>query len=239
MRSVALLATSFVLIALIWTIQVPFSAYSLIQSFSDPNCDCCAVEESLRNAAAATPALLDGLNSRSANVRLRCARLLALRDDPAGVEHLLEALRAEDARAEDAAAVAEVYLLSIWDRREGPSDAERARLALAERGGDDAAHLKVLKELVAKYPRWIGGYVRRAQLYQRNGEALDARRDALLALVKEPRHFEAMIILAQVDLSINASQDAYLCMEQAVRINPRLRHDQRDQIREILRALNV
>jgi len=239
MRPVALLCALFVLIALIWTIQVPFSAYALVQSFSDANCDCAAVEEALRHASAAVPALKYGLNSRSANVRLRCARMLALRDDPSGEEHLLEALQADDARAEDAAAIAEVYLLSVWDQRDGPSGIERARMARAESSGDDPGQLKVLKDLLAKYPHWIGGYVRRARLYQRNGEALEARRDALLALLKQPSQFEAMVLLAQIDLSINASQDAYLCMEQAVHVNPRLRNDQRDGIREIIRALNA
>jgi ribosomal protein L17 len=239
MRSVGLLASVFFLVALIWTIQVPFSAYSLVQSFGDPNCDPASVEETLRQASAASPALKYGLNSHLPAVRLRCARLLAMRDDPAGEEHLLEALRSDDPRAEDAAAVAEVYLVSIWDRRDGPPENERYRLARAEGANDDAALLKVLKDLLARYPRWIGGYVRRAQLFQRNGEAMDARRDALVALLKEPNEFEAMVVLAQIDLSINAAQDAYLCMEQAVRINPRLRHDQRDEIREIIRAMNA
>lgn len=239
MRSVGLLAALFLFIALIWTIQIPFSAYSLVQSFNDATSDCSSAEEALRQGAAALPALKEGLASRSPNVRLRCARLLALRDEPAGEEHLLEALRSEDVRYEDAAAVAEVYLISVWDQRDGPSGADRARLARIEGSGDDSGHLKVLKELLAKYPRWIAGYVRRARLYQRNGEALDARRDALVALLKEPSQFEAMILLAQIDLSINAAQDAYLCMEQAVHVNPRLRHDQRDEIREILRAMNA
>jgi HEAT repeat protein len=239
MRSIALTGCLFLLIGLIWTIQVPFSAYSLVQSLNEPNCDCFAVEEALNKTSSAAPALREGLNSHSARVRLRCARLLAMREESAGDEHLLEALRNEESRAQEEAAMAEFYLLSVWDRRNGPSEADRAGLALAERGDDDAVQLKALKELLAKYPHWVGGYVRRARLYQRNGEALDARRDALLALLKEPNDFEAMVILAQVNLSINASQDAYLCMEQAVHVNPRLRHDEREEIREIIRALNT
>jgi len=239
MRSVTLLAVGFIVVALLWTIQIPFSPYLLVQSFKNADCDCAVVEEALRNAPAASPALRYGLNSDLANIRLRCARLLALRDDPAGEKYLLEVLHAEDAHAEGATAVAEVYLLSMWEQRNGPLVADRARLARVESSGDDAGELKVLKELLARYPRWIGGLVRRARLYQHNGEPLEARRDALLALLKDSSQFEAMVILAQVDLSINAPDDAYLCMDQAVRVNPQLRRDQRDVIREIIRTLNA
>jgi hypothetical protein len=245
MRSVILLILCFFIIALLWTVQLPISSYGLVQTLGQDQtqvgADISAVERELVVAGdAAVPALKAGLKSPLSNVRLRCARLLAMRNESAGEELLLDALHSNAANSgEEAAATAEVFLLSVWDQRDGPAPAIRARLARLEATRKDADQIALLSECLSRNSAWIGGYIHRARAYFRSGEVMEARRDALIALALDANQFESMQILSQVFLMLNSPQDAYLCLEQAVRINPRLKTDLRDDIRDVLKAIDA
>jgi hypothetical protein len=103
----------------------------------------------------------------------------------------------------------------------------------------DGERLKALSDTLTRNPLWATGYVLRASVHLRNGSIHDAWRDVLLALELEPDHFEAMIILGDCQLLVGAPEQAYLCYQQAVRINPRLRRLHQKTIREILKSIEV
>ena len=254
MRSVILLCTGFVLMGLLWAVQAPLGAYGLVQGLSDPGAGGLAAGQALlHGGAAAIPALHNGLLSPTLTVRLRCARILALRNDPAGELALLEILRTHGAADDPAGAAAEVYLVSLWDRaspvfarapenRESPNAdgaATRALLAQYEAAHADANLIALLTECLSRDPVWIGGYVRRAHANLRAGEVWEARRDALLALALDYNEFEAAAVLAQASLLLNAPQEACTCLEQALRVNPRLARELHDDIRDVLKALDA
>lgn len=243
MRSIVLLVCCFLFFALLWTVQLPVSSYGLVQALGQDNgtTDIAGVERELADAGeAAVPALKAGLKSPLANVRLRCARLLAMRSDTAGEDLLLEALHAApESSAGESAATAEVFLLAVWEQRDGPPPAIRARLTRLEASRKDADQIALLTEWLSRNPGWIGGYIHRARAYFRTGEVMDARRDALIALALDANQFESIQILSQVFLMLNSPQDAYLCLEQAVRIDPRLKTELRDDIRDVLKAIDA
>src|SRR5947209_933449 len=134
MRSVALLCACFLLLGLLWSVQSPFASYGMMASLDDQAADPAGAEQALiKSGTAAVPALRNGLNSSSESIRLRCARILALRNDASGEQALLYTLRMHPDDA--AGGRAEIYLLSVWDRRDGPDEPTRARLAHY-----DAAH---------------------------------------------------------------------------------------------------
>ena len=237
MRAALLLTLSFVFFALIWAVHLPVSAYGIVRTLDQPGADVSGAEEELLHAGqAAVPALKSGLTSHAWPVRLRCARVLALSNDASGEDALLEDLRST---SPEAAATAEVYLLSIWERRDSPSAPVRAHIARLESAHKDAEEIALLTECLSRNPGWIGGYIHRAHAYFRSGEIMEARHDALVVLALDVNQFEAMSILAQVFLLLNSPGDAYACLEQAVRVNPRLRTSLREDIRDIFKALDA
>jgi len=237
MRSVYLLSICFLLAALLWAVQLPVSSYGLVQTLAVPGADFSSAEDELLHAGqTAVPALKNGLTSPITSVRLRCARVLALNSDSSGEDALLDDLRSPSL---ETAATAEVYLLSVWERRDSPAPAVRARIAWLESGRKDAEEKTLLTECLSRNPGWVGGYIHRAHAYLRDGEVMEARHDALVALALDANQFEAMQVLAQVFLLLNSPQDAYACLEQAVRINPRLRTNLREDIRDVFKALDA
>jgi len=190
----------------------------------------------IRAGPVAIPALRRGLQAGNSATRLRCARLLALRGDAGGEQALLETLHKHGDDPQDtSASMAEVYLLSLWEQREGPDAPLRAHLAALAGDAPDAENLAALNEAVTRYPLWLAAYVRRARLYLRTGETIEARHDALFALTLDPENFEAMTLLSEVNLTLNDLEDAYTCMQQAVHTNPRLRRVFKEKIEELIK----
>ena len=238
MKAVALSASIFIFCALIWAVHVPLASFATVKKMADPATDYYASENALQGAGSgSTMALKAGLVSDSIPVRLHCARILALRGERDGDRVLLEILRANG--AETLRAQAEYSLIQVWNERDAPDPSSLAKLARLESGSHtDSEKLTAISELLLKHPGWSGGYVRRARIHQRNSEPFEARRDILSALMIEPDNFEAIVELAAAYLALNGPEQAYLSLEQAIRINPRLKESLRDEIKETVRMLD-
>jgi tetratricopeptide (TPR) repeat protein len=241
MRAVLATLLGFAITGMIWAFYTPVSAYALVHAFSNPDTDVEACERALLRAGnGAILALRGGTRSSSPQVRLRCARLLALQGDRSGDRCMLEMLKAYGKDPKDPiGAMAEAFLLAAWEQREGPDADARRKLQAEGEFASDAEKLNALGENIQKNPKWAGGLVLRARLYQRNNSGLEARYDALEALKIEPDNFEAMVVLGGSYLMLNAADRAYLCFEQAVRINPRIRHFLKEDIQEVLKAIEI
>lgn len=240
MRATYLLALFFLLSAFLWSVEIPLAAIAAVREFSNRGADHGAAELTLlRAGSGATLALRRGVNSDSIETRLHCARLMALRGERSGDQVLLETLRAHAAQDDPLGAMAETFLLDVWDQREGPRPALRDRWVRPRGKPDDAESINALNDLLEKYPAWASGYVQRARLYQRNGDGLETKRQALMALAVEADDFEAMVVLGQAYLLLSAPEQAGVCLQEALRLNPRLKHALREDIRETLKAIDV
>jgi tetratricopeptide (TPR) repeat protein len=239
-RAILALCTFFILIALFWAVHGPVVAYFAVHSFADLNTDHNAAEEALRRAGpGAIASLRKGIVSELPLVRLRCARLLALQGYKEGDECLLEMLRKHGRDQNDpVGAIAETFLISVWSQREAPEEPLRLRLFnIQEAVVSDDKKLKAWGEALDKNRNWATGFVRRAMLNQNSGRAVEARDDALQALLLEPCHFEAITILAHFYMIAGAPEQACSCYERALRINPRIKHQKLNEIKEALEAL--
>lgn len=230
----------FALLAGIWAIYDPIESSLEVARLGEPGRDHARIEASLlRRGKGSIWALRGGVRSQEVPKRLRCARLLALLGDDGSDQILFETLRQNAFDAD--AALAETLLLSIWDHRRGPqpddaTDALRdlSAAASAKTGAWKRSRTQ-LDLLLSQYPAWSSGYVARAKLRLANREVRAAIEDATSALYWEPRHFEAIKILAECYLLLDYPEQAQDLYEQALTINPRLRpgiQDQYDRARE-------
>jgi hypothetical protein len=234
MRAAALLAIFFLLVALDWSVQKPLSSFADSNQFLKPNVDVEAVTQSLLRAGnAATPALMQGLKSESELMQMRCARVLALRGDRAGDQCLLQILRRHGTDPKDAlGALAEGFLISAWEQRDGPPAEIREKIK-------QVSELSRLNEYLEKHPGWAAGHVIRARACLRAADGLEARRHALVSLMFEPENFDAITVLAQAYALLDNPEQAYTCLQQAVRLNPRLKYSLREDIEEVIKAIDI
>jgi len=240
MRATYVIALFFLIAALLWAVETPLASIAEVHRLSKGETDPAQTEQTLlRAGSGSTLALQQGLNSDSVETRLRCARLLALRGDRGGDRVLLDTLHAHAAMDDTFGAMAETFLIGVWDQREGPHAILRDKLARPHGKATDAETVNVLNELIEKCPAWANGYVLRAKLYQRNGEGAEARRQALMALAFEPDDFEALVVLGQAYLTLEQPEQAGVCLQQALRLNPRLKQSLREDIRETLKAIDT
>jgi tetratricopeptide (TPR) repeat protein len=240
MRATYIIAVFFLIAAFLWAVEIPLSSLAEIHHFSEPGANISAGELSLlRAGSGSTLALQRGLNADSLETRLRCARLLALRGDRSGDRLLIDTLRNHAAPDDTLGAMAETFLVGVWDQRDGPRAGMRDKLLRMRAKPTDAELITVLNDLLEKYPAWANGYVQRARIFQRNGEGAEAKRQSLMALAVEPEEFEAMVVLGQAYLLLEAPEQAAVCLQQALRQNPRLKNSLRDDIRETLKAIDT
>jgi len=238
MRASWLTLLAFLLLASVWALQLPFSSWLTVKNLAVDS-ESRDTFKLVRAGTSATLALQHGLNSGSVEIRLPCARALALRGDKNGDRALFAIVRHHGAAADGFGAKAEAYLIDVWNQREGPPAVHREKLARVKGQNADRDALPVLNELLERYPGWSNGYVLRARLHLRNGEGLEARRQTLIALAIEEENFEAMVVLSQAYLLINSPEQSYLCLQQAVRLNPRLRHSLQEDIKEALKSIDL
>ncbi|HLX60377.1 MAG TPA: hypothetical protein VKX17_03750 [Planctomycetota bacterium] len=226
--------------ALAWAVQAPLSAYWNVRAFSSERGDALAAEEALiRAGPAALPVLTRGLHSDNGNAQFHCAKVLMVLGDNEGEEFLLQALHAHPDKDDPIGREAEAFLLSAWDRRDGPDAMLRQKLSEAEAQDSAPQKLAVLNDCLARYPGWADGYARRARIYQQASEVYEARRDALAALSLAPNHFEALVTLGRIQLIADAPQLAYKCFERALTVNPRLKDALQNDIRDTFKALEL
>jgi len=239
MRSVFLTCSFFMLIGLVWAVGTPLLALLCVKQLGDPSADHESCIASLdRAGSGASFALEQGMKDGSPQVRLRCARVLASRGDSKGMDVLFETLRKHGAEDDSLGALAEAYLIAVWDQRDGPPQPTRAKInSLSHSDFED--QITVLNDALEKFPGWVAGYVRRGQLYQAKGDALEIRREALTALAVQPENFEALTLLATAYLKLNAPQQAFACLDRAARINPRMQYTHSELIRQTVKALDA
>jgi tetratricopeptide (TPR) repeat protein len=234
MRSVAWTFLFFVATALFWAAYEPLASHHAVRQLANPAADRAALHQELRRAGpGAALALRTGLSTGDPISRAYCARLLALLGHESGDRALFALLRQSGAGS----VRAEAFLRSVWMERDAPPPAMRAK---ALRDDLATAHaLVMLRRLLDRYPYWSAGRQQRARVLLRGGEAEDARRCALELLRAEPENFDAMVLLARACLTLEAPSQALTCFDRAVRLNPRLKDDLRDDIREALKALDA
>jgi len=234
MRTAGIMAIFFSLVALVWAVQRPLSSFAVTSQFAKQNVDVDEITRTLLSAGnSATPALLRGIKADSELMKLRCARVLALRGERAGDQCLLQILRLHGKDNKDSmGALAESYLLEAWEQRDGPRSEIRDKI----RHTTDPSKLN---EYLEKHLSWPAGHLIRARAYLRAADGIEARRHALVSLMLEPDNFDAMAVLAQAYALLDNPEQAYICLQQAVRLNPRLKHSLRDDIEEIMKAIDI
>lgn len=240
MRAVAVTFAVFVLLALAWALHAPLASRAAMRRLSDPAND---PRESaralLRAGVGSTRALQNGLAAQDPLPRLYCARLLALRGDRDGDRCLLDVLRRRGGESETLSAMAEVFLNSVWDQRGAPAPALRERVLRGSLVVLAREKAMATDELLSRHPAWSAGFVARARMARHLNEDREARMYALKALLIEPDNFEAMKVLARACLALGEPDNALRTLEQALRVNPRLKAELRDDIRDAIKAIDL
>ncbi len=241
MRSITIAFLFIILLALAWAVHTPLCARWNVSLFSQNRGDLLDAEESLiRLGSGALPALRGGLAEKNATTRFHCAKVLLVLGENEGETFLLEQLRAHPATDDGAGREAEAFLLSAWDRRDGPGEMYRKKLQKVENvTGHAPETLTALNECLARFPKWADGYAHRARLYQQAGEVFEAKRDAIVALTLAPNHFEALVTLGRIQLAVEAPTHAYKCFERALQVNPRMKETLRNERLDTLKAIEA
>ncbi|MCZ7647820.1 MAG: hypothetical protein M5U26_21610 [Planctomycetota bacterium] len=216
----------FLVVGLVWAFYDPLISLNDVARLDGRNEDPVRVEALLmQRGRGATWALRQGLTSGNAEVRLRSAGLLALMGEEGAQPPLLEAL----ARGDEGglAVLAERLLLATWDARNGPEDPQLVRdlRRMANPNLLDGDTRRELDLLLTLHPYWVGGFVARGRYHFHRGNYQLASKDLLDALLLEPQQFEAVAMLGRCFLHLGYADGAASCLEQALRINPRLRSD--------------
>lgn len=242
MRASRVFFALYICAALFWALRGPLAARLTLRAMKNAGADLSACEHDLqREGRAAAAALREALATAGPEVRLRCARILALQNDPEGDRGLMRLLREYGRDVQNPlGAQAEASLCAAWDQRDAPAAGVRGPLLNIDASPlSETEKLAALNDALAHNAAWASGYVRRARVHQRNGDPLEARRDALIALLLQPSHFEAMLVLASTAMMLDMPGQASLCFEQALRINPRLRVRYKKELGEVQRQLDL
>ncbi|HEU0010331.1 MAG TPA: tetratricopeptide repeat protein [Verrucomicrobiae bacterium] len=123
----------------------------------------------------------------AAEKKLHAASVLA---DVGGEEQLLRALKSEDPATSEAARRAVEY---VWFNAAGREAFERMQAAYhAEEQEDYAQAIKILDELVAKFPRFAEAWNRRGSVHWQLGQYDQSMADCRRALKLNPHHYGAL-----------------------------------------------
>jgi Tfp pilus assembly protein PilF len=153
-------------------------------------------------------------------------------------EAALDRLYGELAAAEnpEAAATTAAQIETLW---EGAGSAtadllmERATQAMIAEDPEMAA--RHLDDALRFAPDYAEGWVRRGQLYSRNGEHSEALEALERALTADPRHYRALLSLANTLDRMESARGAYEAYGEALKAHPFLEEAQ--QARERLAPL--
>ena len=123
----------------------------------------------------------------AAEKKLHAASVLA---DVRGEEQLLRALKAEDPATSEAARRAVEY---VWFNAAGREAYERMQAAFsAEEKEDYTQAIKILDDLVAKFPHYAEAWNRRASVHWQMGQYDKSMADCRRALKLNPHHYGAL-----------------------------------------------
>ncbi|MEI6234317.1 MAG: hypothetical protein WCT04_14795 [Planctomycetota bacterium] len=241
MRSIVFSFLFVAVLAIVWTVQTPVSAWWNVNALSRNRSDLIDVEEALiQSGDGAIPFLKRGLNSNNRDEQYHCAKVLMVLGDSSGELFFLKTLRGHPEPGDSAGREAEAFLIAAWDRRNGPNDTLRRRLRAVEHTGIRPIEaIQVLNEALSRYPNWADGYARRARIYQSGGEAYEAKRDAIAALMRAPNHFDALVTLGKIQLAVDAPGHAFHCFERALLVNPRLKTILKTDLDEAVKAMEA
>lgn len=127
------------------------------------------------------------LVSGAAEKKLYAASVLA---DIRGEEQLLRAMRADDPATSEAARRAVEY---VWFNAAGHEAFEQIQAAFsAEEKEDFKQAIRILDELVAKFPHYAEAWNRRASVYWQMGQYDKSMADCRRALKLNPHHYGAL-----------------------------------------------
>jgi tetratricopeptide (TPR) repeat protein len=152
-------------------------------------------------------------------------------DKTRGLDFLFGALKA--APDEASAKQVEARIWAIWMRT--PSDTAALLMVRAKAAMDtekfDVA-LKLLDAVVKLRPDYVEAWNRRATVYYLQNDYQHSLEDIEQVLVREPRHFGALVGLGRIMQDIGDDKRALDAFRQALAVNPHL-----DKIPELVKAL--
>lgn len=142
-------------------------------------------------------------------------------DRTRGLDFLFGALKV--APDDDSARHVEARIWAIWSQT--PSDTAallmlRAKTALEAKQADLA--IKLLDAVVVLRPDYVEGWNRRATLYYLQNDYQHALEDLEQVLVREPRHFGALVGLGMIMQELGDEKRALEAFRKALAVNPRL-----------------
>lgn len=151
----------------------------------------------------------------------RPAEKLAAAADLADLGAQPQLLRALKARSPAARELAENALWAVWFRAAG-EEAYRltVRAARATEKGDVAGALKLLNQVVERWPTFAEGWNRRARLYWQMGEFTEALADCQKVVELNPHHFAAWQGLAACQVRLGEVEAACRSVRRALQIKP-------------------
>lgn len=209
----------FLMVAVTWVLWDPLLSKWDVRDLRSDSVEWRAARASLlQRGRGSLFALRDSLSSADAARRLRSAQVLGLLGEDRADEVLLEALRGP---SEADARMAMDLLRELWNIRNGPPEDER--LEIPARQGNAQTRNERYDLTLTRYYAWVGGYVARAERYLAQNEPRLAVRDALSALLLEPEHFDALVVLSRSYAKLGFPELSLDCLQQAVRINPCLK----------------
>lgn len=241
MKAAIALLLCFVSIAAYWAFMPVYAARRAVARLEKRAGDPREQVAELRQwGASAGPALRAGLESPDTRVRLVCARELAYLGDPGGDRALLLLMQDRSSvEARTVASAAETHVINAWMERAAPPAGARRKALKFEGSVPLPERLSAITEALEEYPAWASGYVFRARLHLAAERAAEARRDALLALYLQPDQFEAMVLLARAWSLLERNDFAVVCIERAMKVNPRLTETLKEELQSLHRALQL
>jgi len=239
MRAAMILFGFFVALGVSWAVLPSQSARWAVARLENGSGDPAEQVRVLRNQGfAAASALRAGLKSPEARVRLLCARELAYLGDADGDTALLMLMQDRSTlEAQTVASAAETHVINAWMERAAPPLEERRKAMRFESDGTIQSRLSSITVALEEYPTWAAGYVFRARLLLASERAAEARRDTLLALYLQPDQFEAMVLLARAWSLLERNDLAAVCIERAMKVNPRLQETLDPELESLRKAL--
>lgn len=226
-------------LGLSWAVLPSKSAQWAVTSLENGSGDPAEHIRTLRNQGfAAGSALRAGLKSTDARVRLLCARELAFLGDTDGDAALLMLMQERSTlEAQTIASAAETHVINAWMERAAPPPEERRKALRYENDGTIQSRIASITVALEDYPTWAAGYVFRARLLLASERAAEARRDTLLALYLQPDQFEAMVLLARAWSLLERNDLAAICIERAMKVNPRLKESLEPELESLMKTL--
>jgi tetratricopeptide (TPR) repeat protein len=135
------------------------------------------------------------------------------------LDTLFDRLQAATSEVQGHVIVAEIW--QVWTQSGNPNvDVLMRRAQVAVQGGDMAAAITLLDQVVAMAPDYAEGWNRRATFHYMAGRQADSIADIVRTLELEPRHFGALAGLGMIYAQRENWTAALKAFEKAAEVNP-------------------